>query len=96
MCFNEVGWTGKTDTRDVFEQFDSEETGQLFAAHTPENDEGVLMQTAIGQRDVRMTPLQASNMVVTLLNDGKGFTPRVVQEIRYQTGREMEAFPVKP
>lgn len=92
---NEVGWTGKTDTRDVFEQFDSEERGQLFAVHTPENDEGVLMQTAIGQRDVRMTPLQASNMVVTLLNDGKGVTPRVVQEIQYQTGREMETFPVK-
>jgi cell division protein FtsI/penicillin-binding protein 2 len=92
---NEVGWTGKTDTRDAFEQFDSEERGQLFAAHTPENDEGVLMQTAIGQRDVRMTPLQASNMVVTLLNDGKGFTPRVVKEIQYQTGREMETFPVK-
>ncbi|MDR6555387.1 penicillin-binding protein 2 [Paenibacillus qinlingensis] len=92
---NEVGWTGKTDTRAVLEQFDAEEAGQLFAAHTPENDEGVLMQTAIGQRDVRMTPLQASNMVVTLLNDGKGFMPRIVQEIRYQTGREMESFPVK-
>lgn len=92
---NEVGWTGKTDTKDILEQFDSEEAGQLFAAHTPENDEGVLMQTAIGQRDVLMTPLQASNMVVTLLNDGKGYSPRVVQEIRYQTGSEMETFPVK-
>ncbi|WNR45908.1 peptidoglycan D,D-transpeptidase FtsI family protein [Paenibacillus roseipurpureus] len=92
---NEVGWTGKTDTKDAFAQFDSEDAGQLFAAHTPENDEGVLMQTAIGQRDVRMTPLQASNMVVTLLNGGKAFSPRVVQEIQYQTGREMEQFPVK-
>lgn len=92
---NEVGWTGKTDTKNILQQFDSEEAGQLFAAHTPENDEGVLMQTAIGQRDVLMTPLQASNMVVTLLNDGKGYAPRVVQEIRYQTGSEMETFPVK-
>ncbi|OCT14993.1 penicillin-binding protein [Paenibacillus pectinilyticus] len=92
---NEVGWSGKTDMKTVLQQFDSEETGQLFAAHTPENDEGVLMQTAIGQRDVRMTPLQASNMVVTLLNDGKVYSPRVVKEIRYQTGREMEQFPVK-
>lgn len=89
---DEVGWTGKTDTEIVLHQFDSEESGQLFGAHTPHNDEGVLMQTAIGQRDVMMTPLQASNMIVTLLHAGKGYSPRVVQEIRYQTDRVMEKF----
>lgn len=91
---NEVGWTGKTDTKQILHQLDAEESGQLFGAQTPHNDEGVLMQTAIGQRDVRMTPLQASNMIVTLLHDGKGYSPRVVQEIRYQTDRVMEKFPV--
>jgi cell division protein FtsI/penicillin-binding protein 2 len=89
---NEVGWTGKTDTKQILHQLDAEESGQLFGAHTPRNDEGVLMQTAIGQRDVMMTPLQASNMIVTLLHGGKGYSPRVVQEIRYQTDRVMEKF----
>ncbi|MCY9661113.1 penicillin-binding transpeptidase domain-containing protein [Paenibacillus chondroitinus] len=89
---DEVGWTGKTDTKILLHQLDSEETGQLFGAHTPHDDEGILMQTAIGQRDVMMTPLQASNMVVTLLHNGKGYSPRVVQEIRYQTDRVMEKF----
>lgn len=89
---DEVGWTGKTDTKILLHQLDSEETGQLFGAHTPHDDEGVLMQTAIGQRDVMMTPLQASNMIVTLLHNGKGYSPRVVQEIRYQTDRVMEKF----
>lgn len=89
---DEVGWTGKTDTKLLLHQLDSEETGQLFGAHTPHDDEGVLMQTAIGQRDVMMTPLQASNMIVTLLHNGKGYSPRVVQEIRYQTDRVMEKF----
>ncbi|MDQ0886229.1 cell division protein FtsI/penicillin-binding protein 2 [Paenibacillus sp. V4I9] len=92
---DEVGWTGKTDSEQMLRQLDAEETGQLFGAHTPHNDEGVLMQTAIGQRDVRMTPLQASNMIVTLLHNGKGYSPRVVQEIRYQTDRVMEKFPVQ-
>lgn len=92
---NEVGWTGKTDGEQMLRQLDTEENGQLFGAHTPHNDEGVLMQTAIGQRDVRMTPLQASNMIVTLLNGGKGYSPRVVQEIRYQTDRVMEKFSVQ-
>ncbi|MZQ86152.1 penicillin-binding protein [Paenibacillus sp. 5J-6] len=89
---DEVGWTGKTDTKLLLHQLDSEETGQLFGANTPHDDEGVLMQTAIGQRDVMMTPLQASNMIVTLLHNGKGYSPRVVQEIRYQTDRVMEKF----
>ncbi|MFC5447183.1 peptidoglycan D,D-transpeptidase FtsI family protein [Paenibacillus aestuarii] len=92
---DEVGWSGTTDTKEIVHQFDAEDHGQLFAAGTPHDDEGVLMQTAIGQRDVMMTPLQASNMVVTLLHDGKGFAPRVVQEIRYKTDRVMETFPVK-
>ncbi|MBD0381762.1 peptidoglycan D,D-transpeptidase FtsI family protein [Paenibacillus sedimenti] len=92
---DEVGWSGKTDAKELLRQLDSEDNGQLFAAHTPHDDEGVLMQTAIGQRDVMMTPLQASNMIVTLLHDGNRFSPRVVQEIRYQTDRVMEAFPVK-
>ncbi|NOV04145.1 peptidoglycan D,D-transpeptidase FtsI family protein [Paenibacillus planticolens] len=89
---DEVGWTGKTDSKVILRQLDSEENGQLFGAHTPHDDEGVLMQTAIGQRDVMMTPLQASNMIVTLLHNGKGYSPRVVQEIRYQTDRVMESF----
>ncbi|UKS27794.1 penicillin-binding protein 2 [Paenibacillus sp. HWE-109] len=92
---NEVGWTGKTDTQLILHQLDAEESGQLFGAHTPHDDEGVLMQTAIGQRDVMMTPLQASNMIVTLLNGGKGYSPRVVQEIRYQTDRLMESYAPK-
>lgn len=92
---DEVGWTGKTDSEQILHQLDTEEQGQLFGAHTPHNDEGVLMQTAIGQRDVRMTPLQASNMIVALLHSGKGYSPRVVQEIRYQTDRVMEKFPVQ-
>ncbi|MDD9269791.1 peptidoglycan D,D-transpeptidase FtsI family protein [Paenibacillus sp. GCM10023248] len=90
---DEVGWKGQTDAETMLRQFDSEESGQLFGAHTPHDDEGVLMQTAIGQRDVLMTPLQASNMIVTLLHAGKGYSPRVVQEIRYQTDRVMEKFP---
>ncbi|TXK79332.1 penicillin-binding protein 2 [Paenibacillus sp. N3.4] len=92
---SEVGWTGKTSMNQVLHQLDTEESGQLFGANTPHDDEGVLMQTAIGQRDVMMTPLQASNMIVTLLHDGKRFEPRVVQDIQFQTGRSMEKFPTQ-
>lgn len=67
-------------------QLDGEQSGQLFAASTPASDGGVRAQTAIGQRDVRMTPLQAATMVLTLLHDGQVLRPRAVSELRYQTG----------
>ncbi|MFX3634832.1 MAG: peptidoglycan D,D-transpeptidase FtsI family protein [Candidatus Pristimantibacillus sp.] len=76
-----------------------EEAGQLFvkpaADSTTEEefleqvDGGVMVQSGIGQRDVLMTPLQAANLVVTLLNGGRVFEPRLVSEIRYANGQRM-------
>jgi penicillin-binding protein 4B len=74
-------------------QLDGEEAGRIFADHVERYDEGVLVQTSIGQRDVRMNPLQAANLIVTLLNDGKSVQPRVVERIRYKTGGLMQYFP---
>ncbi|MBP1989911.1 peptidoglycan D,D-transpeptidase FtsI family protein [Paenibacillus eucommiae] len=90
----EQGWSGSSRKYGQLEQLDAEEKGQLFASETPE-DEGVRIQTAIGQRDVRMTPLQAANMVVTLLHGGEVFAPRVATDIRYQTDQTLLRFPVK-
>ncbi|NGQ94226.1 penicillin-binding protein 2 [Brevibacillus sp. SYP-B805] len=69
-----------------FRQFDGEEAGSVFADGAPHSDEGVLIQTAIGQRDVRMTPLQAANMMVTILRGGTPGTVRIVSDITYRNG----------
>lgn len=53
------------------------------------------MQTAIGQRDVQITPLQAANLIVTLLHKGTVLSPRVVSEIQFANGRTEADFPVK-
>jgi cell division protein FtsI/penicillin-binding protein 2 len=58
-------------------------------------DGGVLAQSGIGQRDVRMTPLQAANLIVTLLNEGRVMEPRLVSEIRYAGGQRMVKLPVQ-
>ncbi|MBO8173018.1 MAG: penicillin-binding protein 2 [Bacillaceae bacterium] len=71
---------------EAFAQFDAEDVGQVFAPSTPSDDEGVLIQTAIGQRDVRMTPLQAANMAATIAEEGRSEQVRIVNEIRYKTG----------
>ncbi|RCW42552.1 cell division protein FtsI/penicillin-binding protein 2 [Paenibacillus prosopidis] len=87
---------------------EEEEAGQLFASvNTAENgargkrgektvvDGGVLAQSGIGQRDVRMTPLQAANLIVTLLNEGRVMEPRLVSEIRYAGGQRMVKLPAQ-
>lgn len=74
-------------------QWDGEEAGRIIATGAPNNDRGILVQTAIGQRDVLVTPLQAANLVVTLLNGGKVQAPRVVKEIRYANGQLMAELP---
>lgn len=58
-------------------------------------DGGVLAQSGIGQRDVRMTPLQAANLIVTLLNEGRVMEPRLVSEIRYAGGQRMVKLPAQ-
>jgi cell division protein FtsI/penicillin-binding protein 2 len=90
-----IGWKGNIAALGhSMVMFDSEDSGQLFAAGTPIHDRGVLTQTSIGQRDVRMTPLQAANLVVTLLNEGVVKSPTTVKEIRYADGRKMLHFPI--
>ncbi|SEC74042.1 penicillin-binding protein 2 [Paenibacillus sp. GP183] len=91
---HKAGWQGTAGQQNV-QQLDSEDEGQLFAAGTPREDEGVRMQTAIGQRDVLLSPLQSANMIVTLLHGGERFSPRAASEIRYQTDRIMSSFTVQ-
>lgn len=90
----QVGWASSPSEPggSVWRQLDGEEHGQLFAGREPNEDEGVRVQTAIGQRDVLMSPLQAANLVVTLLHDGQVMSPRLVKEVRFRTGGLAERF----
>ena len=69
-----------------------EESGRVFAGRPDAGDGGLLVQTAIGQRDAAATPLQAAAAVVALLNGGRVPAPRIVAEIRYADGSRMAAF----
>ena len=69
-----------------------EESGRVFAGPPDERDGGLLVQTAIGQRDAAATPLQAAAAVVALLHGGRVPAPRIVAEIRYASGGRMASF----
>lgn len=85
-----IGWQADTfmDQRN-FKQLDGEEAGRVFT-NSP-IDGGVMVQSSVGQRDVLVSPLQAANMVATLLNGGKVHAPRLVKEIRYANGQLLSA-----
>lgn len=71
-----------------FRPFDHEDAGEIFHSEEilKQNDEGIRIQTAIGQRDVKITPLQAANMIVTVLQGGQVRSPKIVSEIHYADG----------
>lgn len=73
---------------------DQEEAGTVFS-NLAGADGGVRAQTAIGQRDVRVSPLQAANLVVTLLHGGQVTAPRLVSEIRYKDGSLLTDLPTQ-
>ncbi|AJY76118.1 peptidoglycan D,D-transpeptidase FtsI family protein [Paenibacillus beijingensis] len=94
-----IGWSlaGKRDHEDTLRGplrlLWEEEAGEVFAGGglPADHDGGRLAQSGIGQRDVKMTPLQAANLVVTLLHRGHVLQPRLVKEIRYANGQRMAA-----
>lgn len=88
-----VIWRGKVFHDPQFVQLPQEQTGLIFAQGTPKNDPGVLVQTGIGQRDVRITPIQAANMITAFFHGGKTPMPRIVTEIRDENGQTIFHFP---
>lgn len=74
----------------LLKPLDHEESGTIFAPSSDLLDSGARVQTGIGQRDTSVTPLQAANLVVTLLNNGEVIRPRIVREISYANGQHMQ------
>jgi penicillin-binding protein 4B len=91
-----VGWAGEAGSHGTsLRPLGEEEPGRVFSGQRPERDGGVLAQTGIGQRDAAVTPLQAANLVVTLLHLGEVHAPRLVTEIRYANGQRLAGMPVQ-
>lgn len=91
---NRVMWSGELFKEKEFRQLPQEQRGVIFSDAATRKDSGAVAQTGIGQRDVRMTPLQAANMVTALFHEGRTLNPRVVKEI--QQGDEETVFAFAP
>lgn len=91
MGFNQkIMWSSKSRRHAP-----NEHKGMIFSPSTDPKDIGAVVQTGIGQRDVKITPVQAANLVTALFHQGKTYSPRLVAEVRDANGRVVERFPRK-
>ncbi|HSJ46769.1 MAG TPA: penicillin-binding protein 2 [Euzebyales bacterium] len=58
-------------------------------------DPAATAQSAIGQRDVRATPLQMAMVAATIANDGVVMRPRIVDRVEDTSGRIIREFPAE-
>ncbi|WP_054958098.1 peptidoglycan D,D-transpeptidase FtsI family protein [Paenibacillus dakarensis] len=88
-----IGWQAQNVLGfPLLRPFDHEESGTVFADSSDLLDPGLRVQTAIGQRDALVTPLQAANLVVTLLHKGEVTRPRIVRHVSYANGQILKSF----
>ncbi|AIQ46017.1 hypothetical protein R70723_09080 [Paenibacillus sp. FSL R7-0273] len=89
----DIGWqAADTLGQPVLRPLAGEQPGRIFSTLVPD-DAGARVQTAIGQRDVTMTPLQAANLVVTLLHGGEVRAPRILQRVAFRNGQTLQELP---
>jgi penicillin-binding protein A len=61
-----------------------------------ELDPPATAQSAIGQRDVRVSPLQMAMVAGAIGNDGVMMQPRLVSEVQDFAGRTLRQYPAEP
>lgn len=89
----DIGWqAADTLGQPLLRPLAGEQPGRIFSTLVPD-DAGARVQTAIGQRDVTMTPLQAANLVVTLLHGGEVRAPRILQRVAFRNGQTLQELP---
>jgi cell division protein FtsI/penicillin-binding protein 2 len=89
----DIGWQAEnTLGLPLLRPLSGEQPGTIFTTLLPD-DGGARVQTAIGQRDVQITPLQAANLVVTLLHGGEVRAPRILQRVAFANGQTLKELP---
>ncbi|MFG6114242.1 peptidoglycan D,D-transpeptidase FtsI family protein [Halobacillus sp. MO56] len=89
---NPVGWEGKVYHYKNFRQIPEEERGNVWGADSDRSVPRAISQTAIGQKNVKVTPLSIANMMATIADDGVIKQVRAVQRITYENNTELHSF----
>ncbi|CUA81091.1 peptidoglycan D,D-transpeptidase FtsI family protein [Anoxybacillus suryakundensis] len=90
-----VGWEGDVYHFESFRPLREEKEGKIW---TDERDKHVplaVAQTAIGQKDVRVSPLAVANMMATIARGGEAKQVRIAQKMMYKNGTTFFTFDEK-
>ncbi|KSU83827.1 Cell division protein FtsI/penicillin-binding protein 2 [Fictibacillus enclensis] len=86
------GWRGQVYHYPDFAQFPEEETGNIWGASSDKKVPLAVSQTAIGQKDVQVTPLSVANMVAAIARGGMVKEVKAATEIEYKNGTTFLSF----
>jgi cell division protein FtsI/penicillin-binding protein 2 len=89
------GWTGNVYHLDHFSHFYNEETGQIYSLKKSKDDYQnplAISQTAIGQLDVKVTPLAVANMMATIARGGTFKEVKAATSVNFANGTELIHF----
>jgi penicillin-binding protein 4B len=92
---NLAGWRGDVYHMTDFRQFPEEKSGQIWGDESDKRVPKAIAQTAIGQKNVKVTPLAMANMMATIARGGEKQQVRAVSEVLYKNGSTLFSFPKK-
>lgn len=92
---DKVGWTGDVYRLEEIKHFPEEEQGRVIIDDQDTDDFYALAQTAIGQKNVRVTPLAVANMLATIARGGEKQQVRAAAKINYENGSTVVQFPLQ-
>ncbi|MRX71356.1 penicillin-binding protein 2 [Bacillus lacus] len=87
------GWKGNVFHQAVFQQITSEDTGTVWEDEADKSSKKAIAQTAIGQKNVRISPLSIANMMATIARGGEKKQVKLVDSIQYKNGSALFSFP---
>ncbi|MBZ5749332.1 peptidoglycan D,D-transpeptidase FtsI family protein [Metabacillus rhizolycopersici] len=87
-----VGWQGEVFHYQHFKQLPEEKAGRIWGDEKDKNVPKAIDQTAIGQKNVKVTPLGVANMMATIARGGHKQQVKIVENILYKNGTNMFSF----
>lgn len=87
-----VGWKGSVFHTAHFEQMPEEKGANIWRSEVNKNSNKAIAQTAIGQKDVRISPLAIANMMATIARNGEKMEVKAVEKIVYKNGTDFFTF----
>ncbi|MEW4262350.1 penicillin-binding transpeptidase domain-containing protein [Priestia megaterium] len=87
-----VGWTGDVFHFEHFKQFLGEKSGRVWTNDREKKVPNAVAQTAIGQLDVKVTPLAVANMMATIARGGEKKQVKAVDALDYKNNTSLYTF----